>query len=337
MTAGLVLTVDLLDDGGIRVVAPGVPAGLASRRMALDWIRVAAERGWPIALRGDVSSPLAAAINDAATSQQVPVRATGDAPEAWPSGWSSLQVAAASGLTEQTQDLVARGASYKSWRRDQSPYRLAMRNGHVDMLVALRDAGVEPPPGSRPPAELPDAVVLRNYLPTFIWWAAVGSGVIGLVLAIALQQWPFLIVAATGVAAILVGNAAVGLTRIAVDGPHISVRQVRRWQGPVDLRDLVALGYWGTTSTRMSSRWWLVQTTAGPAFGRAVHGGFDEALLAELAARPGLRVVTIYSGRGFLSPGLARHLARHVIGSPARISTNAQSVFDELGIPGAGR
>jgi hypothetical protein len=224
-----------------------------------------------------------------------------------------------------------------SRRRDESPYRLAMRNGHIDTLVALRDAGAPRPPGSRPPAELPNAVVLRNYLPSFIWWLAVAVGALGLVLAVALQQWPFLIVAASGAAAILIGNVAIGMTRIAVDGPRVSVRQVRRWHGPFDLRELVALGFWKATSTRMSSRWWFVQTVAGPAFGRSAHGGFDAALLAELAERSDLRVVTIYSGRGFLSPGLERHVASYVLRSPARISTNAQSAFDELGIHAADR
>ena len=53
--------------------------------------------------------------------------------------------------------------------------------------------------------------------------------------------------------------------------------------------------------------------------------------------RSDLRVVTIYSGRGFLSPGLERHVASYVFRSPARISTNAQSAFDELGIHVADR
>jgi hypothetical protein len=330
------LEVDLLDDGGIRVTAPGSSPGLASRRMALDWVGVAAERGWTVTIRGGASSPVGAALSDAAAGRSVAVSSAADAPSPWPRGWSSLQMAASSGLTEQVQDLVARGASMSSRRRDETPYRLAMRHGHVDTLVALRGAGATPPAGSQPPAELPGAVVLRNYLPAFIWWVAIAAGVLGLVLAIVLQQWPFVLVAASGAAAILVGNLVIGATRIAVDGPRLSVRQVRSWQGPVDLRELVALGFWKATSTRMSSRWWFVQTTAGPAFGRAAHGGFDPALLAELRPRDDLRVVTIYSGRGFLSPGLERHIGRHVAGTPARISANAQSVLDELGTRRAG-
>jgi hypothetical protein len=59
-------------------------------------------------------------------------------------------------------------------------------------------------------------------------------------------------------------------------------------------------------------------------------------LLDELRARADLRVVTIYSGRGFLSPGLERHLERHVVGTPAHLSTSAQSVLDNLGTRRAG-
>jgi hypothetical protein len=325
------LEVDLLDDGGIRVTTPGSPPGLASRRMALDWIGVAAERGWTMTIRGGASSTVNAELSDAAAARDLTVDWVADSPSPWPRGWSSLQMAASSGLTEQVQDLVARGAPMSSRRRDETPYRLAMSHGHIDALVALRDAGTSAPPGSHAPAELPNAVVLRNYLPSFIWWVAIAAGALGIVLAIALQQWAFLIVATSGAAAILVGNLVIGTTRIAVDGPHISVRQVRSWQGPIDLRELTALGFWKATSTRMTSRWWFVQTTAGPTFGSAAHGGFEPALLDELRQRDDLRVVTIYSGRGFLSPGLERHIARHVAGTPARISTSAQSVLDELG------
>ena len=35
----------------------------------------------------------------------------------------------------------------------------------------------------------------------------------------------------------------IGLTRIAVDGRMLAVRQIARWQGPIDLGDLVAVGY----------------------------------------------------------------------------------------------
>ena len=324
------LEVDLLGDGGIRVTAPGSSPGLASRRMAVDWVGVAADRGWTVTIHGGTSSTVHAELRDTAAARDLIVTSVADSPSPWPRGWSSLQMAASSGLTEQVQDLVARGASMSSRRRDETPYRLAMRHGHIDTLVALREAGVTPPPGSRPPAELPGAVVLRNYLPAFIWWVAIVVGALGLVLAIALRQWPFLLVAASGAAAILVGNLVIGSTRIAVEGPRLSVRQVRSWQGPIDLRELVALGFWKATSTRMSSRWWFVQTTAGPAFGRPAHGGFDPALLAELRQRDELRVVTIYCGRGFLSPGLERHIGRHVAGTPARISTSAQSVIAEL-------
>lgn len=335
MTASL--AIDLLPDGGIRVDAPGATSGLATLEMATGWMAVAAERGWSVTLRGNVGSDVAQTIRAAAAARGVPVNDDASAPAPWPRDWSSLQLAAASGLTAQVNDLLGRGASQRSGRRDHSPYRLAMRAGHIDVLIALRDAGAALPPGSRPPDDLPNAVVLRNYLPDFTWWLALAVAVFGIVMAVVAKHWAFLVVAAIGTLAIVSANVAIGRTRIAVDGPRLSVRHVLRWHGPIDLRELVAVGFWRTTSTRMSSRWRLVQTTAGPALGPSASGAFDKGLFDELRQESGLRVVTIYSGRGFLSPGFEHHLGRYVVGSSARISTNAQSVFDELGIRRAGR
>ena len=270
----MTLDVELLDDGGIRVTAPGSSPGLASRRMAIAWVEVAAERGWTLAIRGDGSPDIAGQIRGDAAARNVVVHADATSPAPWPRGWSSLQIAASSGLTEQVQDLVARGAPMNSRRRDQSPYRLAMRHGHIDTLVALRDAGAPRPPGSRPPTELPNAVVLRNYLPSFIWWLAVAVGALGLVLAAALQQWPFLIVAASGAAAILIGNAAIGMTRIAVDGPRgersagapvagavrpSRARRARFLEGDVDsnVESVVVRADRGRTRVRPERPWWL--------------------------------------------------------------------------------
>jgi hypothetical protein len=205
-----------------------------------------------------------------------------------------------------------------------------MQHGHIDTLVALRNAGIKPPPGSQPPDTLPDAVVLRNYLPGFVRWVAIACAVVGIVLAVAFQQWPFLIVAAVGVVAVGVGNLVIGLTRVAVDGRLLAVRQVARWQGPIDLGDLVALGYAPATSRRMSGRWRFVQTVAGPPYGRSAYQGFEPTLADQLKRRDDLRVVTVYVGRGFLSPGFERHIAKFVLPSPALVSDGARRVFDKL-------
>ena len=156
---------------------------------------------------------------------------------------------------------------------------------------------------------MPNAVVLRNYLPEFVRWVVIATAVVGIGLAVALQQWPFLIIAAVGPVAVVVGNLVIGRTRIAVDGRLLAVRQVVRWQGPIDVGDLVAIGYAPAVSRRMSGRWRFVQTDAGPPYGRTAYQGFDRSLADQLKQRDDLRVVTVYCGRGFLSPGFQRHLA----------------------------
>ena len=202
-----------------------------------------------------------------------------------------------------------------------------MYHGHVDTLVALRQSGVDPPPGSRPPDDLPNAVVLRNYLPAFVQWVAVACAVAGVALAVVLGQWPFLILAAFGVVAVAVGNTLVGLTRIAVDGRMLAVRHIARWQGPIDLGELVAVGYAPAASTRMSGRWRFVQTVAGPPYGRTAYQGIDRELAEPLMQRSDLRVMTVYCNRGFLSPGFQRHVAPIVQQSSALVSSTAEQVF----------
>ncbi len=308
-----------------------MPPGLASIRMVTGWLRVAAERHYSVVATGDVNSSAAQSILDDVRRDDVPITVTPSEPTPWPKGWTSIQIAAASGLDEQVHDLIERGVAVNTGRRDHSPYRLAMRSGHVGVAEVLHDAGARIPAGSQPPAELPNAVVFRNYLPAFTRRFAVALTVGGFVLAAAMRHWAFLLVAAAGPAMILIGNAVIGRTRIAIDGPLLSVRHVARWQGPIDLGELVAVGLAVATSTRMASRWRFVQPIAGERFGRLARDGFDAPLADELQQTPDIRVVTVYSGRGFLSPGFERHLARHVAGSSARLSTTAQSVLDGLG------
>jgi hypothetical protein len=238
-----------------------------------------------------------------------------------------LQVAANSGLTEEVEDLVGRGADPSTPGGAHSPYRLAMHHGHVDTLAALRRLGAAPPAGSRPPATMPSAVVLRNYLPSYVRWVALGCAVVGIGLAVALWHWTFLLIAVAGLAIVAVGNAVIGMTRVAVDGPLLAVRQVLRWQGPIDVGDLVAIGYAPAVSRRMSGRWRFVQRVAGPPLRRSAHQGFEAELAERLARRDDLRVVTVYCGRGYLSPGLQRHLAPYVLQSSALVSATVEQIF----------
>ena len=321
------LRIELLGDGGIRVEPPAGVGGLASERMAREWIDSAAEQGDAVEITGETTVAVHTALVSYAAERLPELSVQATAPAPWPDGWSSLQIAANSGLAEQSSELAIRDRDSAPRRGPRSPYRLAMYHGHVDTLVALRQSGVAPPPGSRPPDDLPNAVVLRNYLPAFVQWVAVACAVAGVALAVVLGQWPFLILAAFGAVAVAVGNALVGLTRIAVDGRMLAVRHIARWQGPIDLGELVAVGYAPAASTRMSGRWRFVQTVAGPPYGRTAYQGIDRELAERLTQRSDLRVMTVYCNRGFLSPGFQRHVAPIVQQSSALVSSTAEQVF----------
>jgi hypothetical protein len=329
-TVRAMLRIELLGDGGMRVEPPTGRGGLASERKAREWIE-AAGSGDRVVIAGAVGAPVHADLVASVRARPLDVSVEASRPEPWNDGWTSLQVAANSGLTEEVEDLIRRGADPSAPRGACSPYRLAMRHGHIETLAALRRLGATPPPGSRPPASLPGAVVLRNYLPGYVRWVAIACAVAGIALAVALWQWAFVIVAAAGAAMVVVGNAVIGATRIAVDGPLVAVRQVLRWQGPIDVGDLDAIGYAPAVSRRMSGRWRFVQRRAGPPLRRSVHEGFEPALADQLARRDdfaSLRVVTVYCGRGYLSPGFQRHVATYVLPSAAFVSATARLAFD---------
>jgi hypothetical protein len=321
------LTIELFGDGGVRIEPPGRARGLASERKAREWIDAAARGGDGVVITGAVTSPTHDELLAYVRSTLRDVSIGESTPEPWNDGWTSLQIAANSGLTEEVEDLIRRGADPNTPRGAHSPYRLAMRRGHIETLVAMRRVGVAQPPGSRPPEQLPDAVVLRNYLPSYVRWVAVGCAVVGVGLAVALWQWAFLIVAVAGFAAVAVGNLVIGRTRVAVDGRQLAVRQVVRWQGPIDVADLVAIGYAPAASLRMSGRWRFVQRTAGPPLRRSAYQGFEPPLAERLSQRDDLRVITVYCGRGYLSPGFQRHLAPYIRRSGALVSATVEQVF----------
>jgi hypothetical protein len=325
-----VLRIELLGDGGVRIEPPSGTGGLASERMARDWLVAATEQRLPVIVHGDIAAPLHAGLLEFVRKQDLDVTIEPTTPQSWPDEMASLQIAANSGLAEQVEDLLRRGVGVTPRRGERSPYRLAMRHGHIATLVALRDAGVDLPVGLRPPAALPNAVVLRNYLPSYVRWVVIACAVVGAGLALALWHWAFLIVAAAGALAVAVGNLVIGRTRLAVDGRLLAVRQLMRWQGPIDVSDLAGIGYAPAVSRRMSGRWRFVQRHAGPPYRRSSRQGFDAATAEPLEAQPELRVVTVYCGRGYLSPGFERHLAPYVLSSPALISSAARQVFDAV-------
>jgi hypothetical protein len=321
------LRIELLGDGGVRVEPPTGASGLASERTAREWVDAAVGRGDRVVVTGAVDSPVHADLIAYVTATALDVSIEASNPQPWNDGWTSLQVAANSGLTEEVEDLVGRGADPSARRGARSPYRLAMRHGHIETVAALRRLGAEPPSRSRPPPSMPNAVVLRNYLPSYVRWVAIACAVVGIGLAVALRHWAFLVVAVAGFAMVVVGNAVIGATRVAVDGRLLAVRQVLRWQGPIDVGDLVAIGYAPAVSRRMSGRWRFVQRTAGPPLRRSAHQGFEPPLAEQLARCDDLRVVTVYCGRGYLSPGFQRHLAPYVRQSSALVSATVEQVF----------
>lgn len=110
--------------------------------------------------------------------------------------------------------------------------------------------------------------------------------------------------AAIGAVHVVLGN-----TRCALDGPYVARRRGRRWQGPIDLRTLDALGFTPPGTVRMPLLWMLGQRQAGDRPNVYAKSAFGT---EQQAAITGLRFVPLYAARGFLSPGFEQLLARHV-------------------------
>lgn len=306
------LVVEVLADGGIRVTTPTGVTGLASLPATRDWIAQANRSGATVRLRGDLDAPFAVPVvadvrHLAASLDEQPGR-----PAAWPLGRSSIQTAAVNGLADQVTDLMDRGVSPDVGRRSQTPYRLAMQRGHIDVLVALRDGGTAVPRGLAPPPALPNAVVLRAYPPPWIWWLIVPFGVL-IAPALLVGGFPTaVLLVVVPLAGIGVVHLVLGATRCAFDGPQVARRRVRSWQGPVDLRALDALGYTPPGTVRMPVLWVLGQRDAGDRPDVFARSAFDDENRAAMATIQGLRFVPLYAARGFLSPGFERLLVRHV-------------------------
>lgn len=306
------LVVEVLADGGIRLTNLAGATGLASLQATRDWIAEANRAGVPVHLRGTVTAPPAVPVVDEVRRLASSLDEEPSDPAPWPKRYSSIQTAAYNGLVEQATDLLDRGISPNVGRGATSPYRLAMQHGHTDVVVALRDAGARVPRGLAAPAALPDAVVLRAYAPRWIWWllvpfvavaaVAVADGVY--VLALGFVLLPLL---GIGAVDLMLGN-----TRCAFDGPAVARRRGRRWQGPIDLRTLDALGFTPPGTVRMPVLWVLGQREAGDKPDVYAKSAFDKEQRAAIAAFDGLRFVPLYAARGFLSPGFERLLARHV-------------------------
>ena len=120
----------------------------------------------------------------------------------------------------------------------------------------------------------------------------------------------------------------------------VSVRQNLRWQGPIDLRRLVGLGYVPWRGTRFPASWTLVQREAGQTYRwtrfqaiegemvRAAAGRHDAARDRDLL-RNGLREALFVAGAN-ATPCRVRARTH-----PAYVSTGARSAFAELGLRAA--
>jgi hypothetical protein len=306
------LVVEVLTDGGIRLTTLDGATGLASLRATRDWIAEAQRAGAPVHLRGDLTAAPVRPVVDEVRRLAPALEEQPSAPTSWPQGHSSLQTAAWNGLTEQTSDLLDRGTSPNVGRGAKTPYRLAMQHGHVDVLAALLAAGAAVPRGLQPPADLPGAVVLRAYPARWVWWTSVPFLVLAVLAALGGEPgiapiFLLLPIVMIGSIHLILGN-----TRCAIDGPQVARRRGWRWQGPIDLRTLDALGRTPQGTPRMPVLWELGQREAGDKPNVYARSAFSKEQLATLKQLDGLRFVPLFAKGGFLSPGFERLLAQHV-------------------------
>lgn len=244
--------------------------------------------------------------------------------------------AAEHGLVTETVDLLERGSSPRAPRRADTPYRLAMRRGHVPVMQALRAAGAEKPVLPRPPGA-PGAVVMRMYIGRlFWWWIAPIPLVVGLVVAVAAQSPMAAIVGALlGVVIAVLGFWAdflAGRSTVAVDGQQLYSRRFWRWRQPLDLSDLAAIGIRESEHRRSPTLLRLANPEIGePISRRTTHAGLDGAIVDQLRSRPRMHVLTIYLGWNYLRPGLERYVASFVDPRRTLVSTSAQPLLRETG------
>ncbi|WP_116999700.1 ankyrin repeat domain-containing protein [Desertimonas flava] len=329
------LLIEVFDDGGIRVSPPAGRAGIATLAETVKWAEAVGAAGGRVRVTGAIESSRVAAVLDALEPRPATIEA--GSPQPWRRGWTSLMWAADHGLERVVTDLVARGAptgASRPWRL--SPYRLAMRRGHVPVMLALRAAGVRDPARVRPPGA-PDAVVMRPYIGFFLWPMAAVPVIIGIVAAVATGSPMAAIVGlALGVLLVVLGrfiDSMAGRTVVAVDGPLLYSRRLTRWRGPVDLRHLVAVGLRETLHQRSPTLLRLANGTAAetgegePPARPTVAAGFDDEIVTMLRERPGVRVLTIYMSATYLRPGLERHVLAHLDRTRTVVSSSAEARF----------
>ena len=328
------LLVEVFDDGGIRLVPPDGRPGIATCAETLKWVRVAAANGDDVRVTGRVTSALGSAVVQQIRNELPNVTVEESEPAPWKKSWTSLMWAAEHGLVAETTDLLERGSSPRAPSRAETPYRLAMRRGHVPVMQHLRAAGAEDPVLPRPPGT-PEAIVMRMYIGRlFWWWIAPIAPVVGLVVAIVAQS---LMAAIVGIILGLVfavlgvwADFLAGRSTIAVDGPQLYSRRFWRWRDPVDLSNLTAVGLRESVHRRTPTLLRLANADVGePISRRTTHAGLDSAIVDQLRARPRMHVLTIYLGWNYLRPGLERYVASFVDPHRTLVSDSAQPLVRE--------
>lgn len=335
------LLVEVFDDGGIRVSPPSGQAGIATLAETVKWVQAVSAAGGAVCVTGDIESPRATTVLAALPAGSFMTES--GAPQPWRRGWTSMMWAADHGLERVVADLVERGAptdAPRPWM--PSPNRLAMRRGHVPVMLALRAAGVHDPARVRPPGA-PDAVVMRPYIGYILWPTAAVPVVIGVVAALATGR-PLAAAVGLALGALFVAlgwfvDRMAGRTVVAVDGAMLYSRRFVRWRGPVDLRRLVAVGLRESLHKRSPTLLRLANgTEAEPGEGEppsrpTVAAGFDDDIVATLRSTPGVRVLTIYMAAVYLRPGLERHVLAHLDRSRTVVSTTAAARFAVIAPP----
>jgi hypothetical protein len=121
------------------------------------------------------------------------------------------------------------------------------------------------------------------------------------------------------------------LDAVELDGRWLRVRRGIRWVGPVDLDELVAFGFRPPTPRRPPV-WLLIQRDAGSRFRWYWRWNVEPAVRDRLAGDRSLRVLEVAAGGACSTvPGLADHLARHVLRSDALVEARARAAFARLG------
>ena len=168
------LRIELLGDGGIRVEPPAGAGGLASERMAREWIDSAAEQGDAVEITGETTVAVHAELVSYAartTPRHCPCR-----PRRRHHGQTagrrcrSLPTVGSPSRSSELAIARSRLGRRAAGRGRRTAWRCTTDTSTRSLPCA--SAGVAPPPGSRPPDDLPNAVVLRNYLPAFVRWVA---------------------------------------------------------------------------------------------------------------------------------------------------------------------